>query len=447
MKRLLILPLIISSTLCFSQKEALLQNLYTSKVIVQGDSTAVFQKKGFVSLAGKVAKIKNVEDVIGGLEVISPDNKVLTISFLMDSALVVGPTYNNWHDVISANVGSEVEVEVEENNQTTGFKGKILKEGLTSSFFVLGTDYGAQIIQISQVLNVAIIGINQKPNKHWKKYPIVNLSFDKYRDNQQLDLVYRRTGISWEPIYQLRIIDETSGTINLQAKVNNKAEPLVNTDLYFKADVSNAYEPFQYGVRSVTLGLGNSIIPLSTSSFKFKKENVIKINAFTPSELVNSDSISQISNAQLIAGIINRTSSTWVPGSVEVKDEFGALMHSGTISYTPPTSRLELTFGEEKGVYAVNTERVVKIKGGKTNTAPRTPVELTIEGSITLFNTTGDRTEIELQKNLLGVPDENDDERYRIKGKSLNQKVKINSKSELIIRYKYKIETIAEELN
>lgn len=87
------------------------------------------------------------------------------------------------------------------------------------------------------------IEFSQKPNRMTTanitvQKPIVTIHFDK-AGKQEFQYMYLQSGLSWTPVYKMRLLSETEAELNLQAEVVNTVEDIAHTNVDFVVGVPN----------------------------------------------------------------------------------------------------------------------------------------------------------------------------------------------------------------
>jgi hypothetical protein len=92
-------------------------------------------------------------------------------------------------------------------------------------------------------LYIRTIEFSEKPESSVRlnikaKKPIVKITFEN-GGNQLLRMMYLQNGISWTPIYLLKLDSDNEATLRLQAEVSNSVDDIINTDMNFVIGVPN----------------------------------------------------------------------------------------------------------------------------------------------------------------------------------------------------------------
>lgn len=87
------------------------------------------------------------------------------------------------------------------------------------------------------------IEFSQKPNRTTTanisvQKPIVTVHFDR-AGKQDFQYMYLQSGLSWTPVYKMRLLSETEAELNLQAEVINTIEDITHTNVDFVVGVPN----------------------------------------------------------------------------------------------------------------------------------------------------------------------------------------------------------------
>ncbi len=237
-KSIFLLILSMISSLLFSQS-----TLKVDKVIIFTDANAYFQKSGAIKTENGLYELSGEElpaARFGTLEISDRDNTLLNItSSIKPKKLDTKPiNVNSAHQLLSQNKGIKLEIKTEQKL----ISGELLE--VFPEYIVIRAD---EIIMIktADILSYSfdseptfLFTPKQKKSKIQIGIPGNNISKDvtltihfSSDGTKNLKLKYLQKGLSWSPIYTLRLLNEKKAELILQAEIINDAEDLDIIDM------------------------------------------------------------------------------------------------------------------------------------------------------------------------------------------------------------------------
>ena len=247
--------------------------LTTERVVVFKDGYCLFIKQGTgtTDAAGELYT-ENVPDsaVLGSFWAIPKQGSLLSMTAGTVTTAeeekkdVISTTHL---DILQANLGREVTVELSNDQILSGKIGKVLAEEiatvlpeslsvesrdstttstLTGSLFVLETGEGDVLIPIEQISRLRMKGLKTTQEKTFKTTRTtkrLTFRFDKANAEQEISLMYFVPGIRWIPTYRAMLPDEKAADreaqLALQAELLNESEDLIDVPLDLVVGVPN----------------------------------------------------------------------------------------------------------------------------------------------------------------------------------------------------------------
>jgi hypothetical protein len=217
--------------------------LKTDKVIIFTDGNSYIQKSGTIETENSLFELKGEElpaARFGTLEISDIDNTILnTTSSIKPKELETKPlNISNAQDLLYQNKGIKLEI-------LTDFKiisGELLE--VFSDYIVVKAD---KIIMI-KTSDIRSFSFDSEPalyktpiqkeskvqlgmpGNDYNKDATLTIHFSS-EGTKKLNLKYLQKGLSWSPMYTLRLLNEKKAELLLQAEIINDAEELINTDI------------------------------------------------------------------------------------------------------------------------------------------------------------------------------------------------------------------------
>lgn len=233
---LLILAMI--ANLTFAQS-----TLNVDKVIIFTDANSYFQKSGTIETENGLFELSGVElpaARFGTLEITDIDNTILNITSSIKPKKLEKEPYNvkNAQDLLNQNKGIKLEIKTEYKV----ISGELLE--VFPEYIVVKTDK----IMMIKTVDIQSFSFDSEPTflktpkqkeskvqlgmhgNDYNKDATITIHFSS-EGTKNLNLKYLQKGLSWSPMYTLRLLNEKKAKLLLQAEVINDAEDLDITDI------------------------------------------------------------------------------------------------------------------------------------------------------------------------------------------------------------------------
>ncbi|MEZ4924876.1 MAG: hypothetical protein R3A50_01275 [Saprospiraceae bacterium] len=226
------------------------KDLHTSSISIFKNGTAFFIKSGKVPAEDKVYRMTEhiPSALFGTFWLSSPSNELNFVSSYIDTLESSEKMLaNSIAEMLSANLGQKVKLHIGESEVVEGVVeelGKMEDVRIISprqSIINLRMDGKWLTLTVQEIRRIEF---PEPPNRYYeltKKEikPVLQVDFNSVKKEQDLDMMYLSSGLSWTPVYLIELIEEQKARLSLRAEVVNNVEDINNTDVNFVVGVPN----------------------------------------------------------------------------------------------------------------------------------------------------------------------------------------------------------------
>ena len=253
MKKIFVLIWIIGFFQNFSFSQP--QNLPIKEISIFLENIAFVTKTENLSFQKQKAIIEGPPDAIGGAYWLGTNNNFQINGVIIKKDTVFFSTQaKDFFDLLKANVGSKADVTYQIANEIESVSGEILPIDINTNIIAVKKTNGQTVfLKKEQIQQVAIQG-NVKTIFFEKSIgDVTEISIDKNLTEGIINLMYYVNGISWEPIYGLEVIDDSTSLFTMHALIKNNYQDFENAKIKLYAGNAN-------------LNLKDKIKPISDNS-------------------------------------------------------------------------------------------------------------------------------------------------------------------------------------
>lgn len=197
-----------------------------------------FYRSGTVQLTDGAYRLTHVpEALFGTLWAGAPGNRVAWVHRTTDTAQVQRP-YGDWAALLKANEGKRVRLYRGQPENITPYEAVV--EKVLPNFLSFRGPNGERFITPSVPNNrLDFLDAPKYTGNVDSTFLRFTLHFLQKRASQPLTLYYLQRGLQWLPVYRVELLGNDKARVNLQARLTNDAEDLVNTTIKFTVGVPN----------------------------------------------------------------------------------------------------------------------------------------------------------------------------------------------------------------
>lgn len=414
------------------------QNLPIKEISIFLENTAFITKKQSLSFQKQKAIIEGPPDAIGKAYWLGTDN-----SFQINGAIIKKDTVYNpaqakdFYDLLKANVGSKADVTYQIANEIETVSGEILPIDINTNIIAIKKVNGQSVfIKKEQIQQVAIQGLVKTTYLEKAIGDVTEISIDKNLTEGTIHLMYYIHGISWEPIYGLEVIDDSTSLFTMHALIKNnyqdfencniklyagnanlnlkdKIKPITeNTNLTMvngnqtsKESIRNATPPLQaYEIQNVTLSKGSEA-KFAIFSQQISTKNLYECIIPNFIELGKAPYNYPLTEFPVYESVkwTNNTKIPYAKGKVQILSKGVQSISEDDIPFTDSGASLKIhVVTSPQILLTIYEEQIEKEEKVRKNSQNQYLDRYKVKGLITIKNADENKIYIEVYKKLIG---------------------------------------------
>lgn len=414
------------------------QNLPIKDISIFLENTAFITKTQTLTFDKQKAIIEGPPDAIGGAYWLGTNNTFQITGVIIKKDTVYTPSQaKDFYDLLKANVGSKADVTYQIANEIESVSGEILPIDINTNIIAIKKANGQSVfLKKEQIQQVAILG-TVKTTYHEKSIGnVTEITIDKNIPEGQIYQMYYINGISWEPIYGLEVIDDSTSLFTMHALIKNnyqdfenckiklyagnanlnlkeKIRPisnqsnltLVNGTQTSKENIRNAVPPLQaYEINNVTLAKGSEA-KFAIFSQKISTKNLYECiipNFIEPGKAPYNYPLTEFPVYESVKWT-NNTQIPYAKGKVQILSKGVKSISEDDIPYTESGAPLKIHVVTSPHILlTIYEEQIEKEEKVRKNSQNQFLDRYKVKGLITIKNADENKVYIEVYKKLIG---------------------------------------------
>jgi len=244
MKRSLLFALLCLATLSsFAQDK-----LKATSINVFKNGTYFVVKEGDVNLKdGKYSFAAPLSPLLGSIWFTTTKDVTLKRVDYSNDTIKTSRQARNWFDIAKTAKGKHVRIVYVQTQQTVKeVKGTMVDVFPESSTIKIKSDEGGLLFVFNgSILELQVDGTTEDRFKADSIGRVASLYFSKDNGSIPLKMTYMSTGMSWQPSYNIKVVDDKTLQLEMKALVENFSEDISNADL----TITVGAPQFRYGMQ------------------------------------------------------------------------------------------------------------------------------------------------------------------------------------------------------
>ncbi len=270
------------------------QNLPIKDISIFLENIAFITKTQKLNFEKQKAIIEGPPDAIGGAYWLGTNNSFQINGIVIKKDTVYSPAQaKDFYDLLKANVGSKADVTYQIANEIETVSGEILPIDINTNIIAIKKANGQSVfLKKEQIQQVAIHGLVKTTYFEKSLGDVTEITIDKNLSDGNINLMYYIHGISWEPLYGLEVLDDSTSLFTMHALIKNNYQDFENCNIKLYAGNAN-------------LNLKEKIKPISNQSnltvvngTQASKENIRNATPPLQAYEINNVSLSKGSEAK-----------------------------------------------------------------------------------------------------------------------------------------------------
>ncbi len=431
--------LFLGNILCFYQYIlAQPQNLPIKEISIFLENTAFVTKTQTLSFTKQKAIIDGPPDAIGGAYWLGTSNDFLIKGVIIKKDTIYSPSQaKDFYDLLKANVGSKADVTYQIGNEIESVSGEILPIDINTDIVAIKKGNGQSVfLKKEQIQQVAIQG-TVKTTFHEKSLgDVTEISIDQNITEGTIHLMYYINGISWEPIYGLEIIDDSTSLFTMHALIRNNYQDFENADIKLyagqanlnlkgkikpisnntnltmvngsqatKETIRNVTPPLQaYEIRNVSLTKGSEA-KFAIFSQKISTKNLFECNIpnfIEPGKAPYNTPLTEFPVYESVKWS-NNTQIPYAKGKIQILSKGIKSISEDDVPYTESGAPLKIhVVTSPQILLTISEEQIEKEEKVRKNAQNQYLDRFKVKGIITIKNANENKIYIEVYKKLIG---------------------------------------------
>lgn len=281
------------------------QNLPIKEISIFLENIAFITKAQKLIFEKQKAVIDGPPDAIGGVYWLGTNNDFQINGVIIRKDTVYIPAQaRDYYALLKANVGSKADVTYQIGNEIEMVSGEILPIDINTNIIAIKKANGQNVfIKKEQIQQVAIQG--QVKTTYLEKTigDVTEISIDKNVAEGTINLMYYINGITWEPVYGLEILDDSTSLFTMHALIKNNYEDFENCKVKLYAGSANLN--LKEKIKPMTSGSNLTMV----NGMQATKENTIR-NAMPPLQAYEIHNVSLSKGSEAKFAIFSQKIST-----------------------------------------------------------------------------------------------------------------------------------------
>jgi hypothetical protein len=436
MRFLLILTAIIF--IIFTHSFGQPQNLPIKEISIFLEDVAFITKTQNLNFESQKAIIEGPPDAIGNAYWLGTDNSFsITGIIIRKDTVYSSAEAKDFFELLKANVGSKADVTYQIANEIEAVSGEILPIDINSNIIAIKKTNGQTVfIKKEQIQQVAIQGTVKTLYYEKSLGDVTEITIDKNISSGNINLMYYINGISWEPIYGLEIIDDSTALFTMHALIKNhyqdfenckiklyagnanlnlkeRIKPItnqsqvtmVNGKQATKENIRNASPPLQaYEIENVTLKKGSEA-KYAIFSQKITTKSLFECvipNFIEPRKEPYNTPLTEFPVYEAVKWT-NNTKIPYAKGKIQILSKGLKSISEDEVNYTESGAPLKVNVVTSPHILlTIYEEQIEKEEKARKNLQNQYLDRFKVKGMITIKNADENKIYIEIYKKLIG---------------------------------------------